>query len=124
MKKLFLILILFSLTGCWNYRELNQLAIATGFAVDYVDNEFEVSVLVSNSQKQNSAGEESKASTAVYKGRGQTIFEAIKDASMSISKQIYLSHIEILVLSSEIVSTKLWKQSISSLDILRLEMNF
>jgi spore germination protein KC len=106
MKKLFLILILFSLSGCWNYRELNQLAIATGFAIDYIDDEFQVTILISNSQKQNSSSDNSKASTAIYKGMGKTIFEAIKDAAMSISKQVYLSHIEVLVLSSEVASSK------------------
>lgn len=106
MKKLILILIIFTLTGCWNYRELNQLAIATGFAIDIKDDEFEVTILISNSQKENSGEDSSKASTAVYKGTGETIFEAIKDASMSISKQVYLSHIEVLVLSEEIAKNK------------------
>ena len=34
MKKLLIIPLIFLLTGCWNYRELNQLAITTGIAVD------------------------------------------------------------------------------------------
>ena len=106
MKKLFLVLIIFTLTGCWNYRELNQLAIATGFAIDIVDDEFEVTILISNSQKQGSSDGNSQASAAVYKGQGKTIFEAIKDASMGISKQIYVSHIEILVLSEDVAKEK------------------
>jgi len=55
MKKLIIILLLFSLTGCYNYDELNQLAIATGFAVDIKDNEYEVTVLISNSKKSSSS---------------------------------------------------------------------
>lgn len=104
MKKIILILMFFSLTGCYNYKELNNLAIATGFAVDIKDDEYEVSVLISNSKKSNS--EEDSASSAVYKGTGKTIFEAIKDASMGISKEIYLSHIEVLILSSEVAKEK------------------
>lgn len=106
MKKLMLLLILFSLTGCWNYQELNSLAIATGFAVDMVDDEFEVTVLISNSQKENSGEAKGAASSAVYKGKGKTIEEAIKDSSMGISKQIYVSHIEVLVLSEEVAKNK------------------
>lgn len=107
MKKLMLLLILFLLTGCWNYQELNSLAIATGFAVDIVDDEYEVTVLISNSQKESSSDSKSSASSAVYKGKGKTIEEAIKDSSMAISKQIYVSHIEVLVLSEEVAKDKI-----------------
>lgn len=106
MKKIILILIIFSLTGCWNYHELNDFAIATGFAIDIKDEEFEVTMLISNAQKENSGDNKGGASAAVYKGIGKTIFEAIKDASMSISKQIYVSHIEVLVLSEEVAQNK------------------
>lgn len=106
MKKLMLLLILFSLTGCWNYQELNSLAIATGFAVDIVGDEYEVTVLISNSQKESSSDSKNSASSAVYKGKGKTIEEAIKDSSMAISKQIYVSHIEVLVLSEEVAKNK------------------
>lgn len=106
MKKLILILIIFSLTGCYNYKELNNLAIATGFAVDIKDDEYEVTILISNSKKQSSGDSQNSASAAVYKGNGKTIFEAIKDASLGISKEIYISHIEILVLSEEVAETK------------------
>lgn len=106
MKKLILIIMIFILTGCWNYKELNNLAIATGFAVDIVDDEYEVTVLISNAQKENSGESKGGAGAAVYKGKGKTIFEAIKDASTSISKEIYVSHIEVLVLSKEIAENK------------------
>ena len=55
MKKLILIILLLSLTGCWNYSELNNLAITTGIAIDINENEFEVTILISNSQKQTSS---------------------------------------------------------------------
>lgn len=106
MKKLLILLLVLPLTGCYNYNELNNLAIATGFAVDIKDDEYEVTVLISNSQKQGSGDSKSSASAAVYRGKGKTIFEAIKDTSLSISKQIYISHIEVLVLSEEVAETK------------------
>ena len=106
MKKLILILLIFTLTGCWNYNKLNNLAIATGFAVDIVDDQFEVTVLISNSQKQGSGDSNASASSVVYSGKGDTIFEAIKDSSLGISKQIYISHIEVLVLSEKVAQTK------------------
>lgn len=106
MKKIILLLLIFSLTGCYNYNELNNLAIATGFAIDIKDDEYELTILISNSQKKGSKEEGNSAKAAVYKGTGKTIFSALKDASTAISKQIYVSHIEVLVLSSEVAKTK------------------
>jgi len=106
VKKLIILILILSLTGCYNYNELNNLAIATGFAVDIKNDEYEVTVLISNSQKEGSGDSKSTASAAVYRGKGKTIFEAIKDTSLSISKQIYISHIEVLVLSEEVAQNK------------------
>ena len=43
MKKLILIPIILLLTGCWNYNELNNLAICTGIAIDKNENNYEIS---------------------------------------------------------------------------------
>ena len=106
MKKLLILLLILPLTACYNYTELNNLAIATGFAVDIKDDVYEITVLISNSQKEGSGDSKSSASAVVYRGTGKTIFEAIKNTSLSISKQIYISHIEVLVLSEEVAKTK------------------
>ena len=52
MKKLILtISLVFICTGCFNYKELNAYAIATGMAIDRYNNNYEVSVLISNLPK-------------------------------------------------------------------------
>ncbi|MEG2322694.1 MAG: Ger(x)C family spore germination protein [Bacilli bacterium] len=101
MKKLIvIIIILTTLTGCWNYRELNQLAIATGIAIDKDKDGYLVTIMIANSKK--NGDNKQQAATTVYEGNGKTFFEAIKDVSLSVSRQIYLGHIEIIVLSEEI----------------------
>lgn len=104
MKKLLIIIpLLLILTGCYNYRELNELAIATGFGIDKEGDNYVVTVMISNSKKQDSNSNNTQAAMAVYEGSGDTIYTAIKNASLSISKQIYLGHIDILVLSESVV---------------------
>lgn len=104
MKKIFLLLpILLLMSGCWNYRELNELAITTGIALDKEDDTYVMTVLISNSKKNSSSGEKSQPSTAVYEGKGDTLYDAIKDAAASISKQVYLGHVDILILSEDIL---------------------
>ena len=47
-----LILLIPLLTGCYNYRELNELAITTSVSIDYSDNNFNVIAEVVNPTKQ------------------------------------------------------------------------
>ena len=42
MKKIILILLLLTLTGCKDYTEINDLAIVSGIIIDYVDNKYEI----------------------------------------------------------------------------------
>lgn len=107
MKKLLIIPLILLLTGCWNYRELNQLAITTGIAIDKEDDNYKVTIMIANSKKDSGSDGSITPSAAVYDGTGQTIYEAFKDTSLSVSKQIYLSHIDVLVLSEEIASNSL-----------------
>ena len=107
MKKLLIIPLIFLLTGCWNYRELNQLAITTGIAVDKENDNYKITIMIANSKKSSSSDGSITPSAAVYDGTGQTIYEAFKDTSLSVSKQIYLSHIDVLVLSEEVAKNNL-----------------
>ena len=45
MRKFILIVILsFCLTGCGNYRELNDMAIVTGVSIDKIGDKYELSI--------------------------------------------------------------------------------
>ena len=48
MKKIVISLLFLLLTGCWNYKELNNYSIVTGIAIDKLQEEYEVSVLIAN----------------------------------------------------------------------------
>ena len=107
MKKILIIPLIFLLTGCWNYRELNQLAITTGIAVDKENDNYKITIMIANSKKDSGSDGSITPSAAVYDGTGKTIYEAFKDTSLSVSKQIYLSHIDVLVISEEIAKNNL-----------------
>lgn len=105
MKKLLIIPLILLLSGCYNYRELNELAITTGIAIDKEEN-YKVTIMIANSKKEGSDGSISPQAT-VYEGNGDTIYEAFKDTSLALSKQIYLTHIDVLVISEEIAKNNL-----------------
>jgi len=98
MKKLLLFCLFFLLTGCWNYQELNEYAIVTGMAVDYKDDKYEVSFLIANGNK----SEQEQTKTSLISGEGETIYNAIKDISLASPKELYVSHLSVVIISEEI----------------------
>lgn len=106
MKKFTIIIITFiiaiTLTGCGGYEELNNLSIVTAVAFDKTDDEYELSFLIANSPKAQTSAKEGEAKTTVYTGKGKTIAEASKGIEQIVPKQIYLGHINVVVISEDI----------------------
>ena len=101
--KVFLIffMILF-LTGCGNYRELNDMAIVTGVSIDKVDDKYELGFLIANSPKTETTSKEGEAQTTVYTAKGKTISLAASNLDYKSPKKLYLGHINVVIISEEI----------------------
>ena len=106
MKKLIiLIILLFGVCGCWNYKELDDYSIINGIAIDKKDDKYEVTVLISNASKSSGESPDSSQSkSVVYSGKGNSIFKALKDIALISPKELYLDHFSILIISEEIAS--------------------
>ena len=104
MKKIILSLILLiCLTGCWNYNELNNYSIVSGVAIDKNGDEYEASVLISNSPKSNSSeSNSSQSQVVVYSGKGDSIFSALKQIGLISPKELYFGSFSILVISEDV----------------------
>ncbi|MFB6366450.1 Ger(x)C family spore germination protein [Paenibacillus elgii] len=95
--------LLLPLTGCWDHRELNNLAIASGIGIVKSDGRYVITVQIEN------AGEISKKSTtgtttpiAVFQSSGETVFEALKKMTAVSPREIYISHLRFIVLSESL----------------------
>ncbi len=97
-KIIIIILMLFLVTGCWDYNELNKLAIVTGMAIDKEDDQLKVSILISNSKKNESINNE-EADTVIYTGKGDSLPEALKEISLTSPKKLYLGHLSVIIVS-------------------------
>ena len=104
MKKIILSLILLlTLTGCWNYNELNDYSIVSGVAIDKSEDEYEMSVLISNSPKSNSSeSNSSESQVVVYSGKGDSIFSALKQIGLISPSELYFGSFSVLVISEEV----------------------
>lgn len=103
MKKLILsLIILFCLSGCWNYKELNDYSIVSGVAIDKVGDEYETSVLISNLPKNNSDENSSESNVVVYSEKGSSIFDSLKKIGLISPKELYFGSFSVLVISEEV----------------------
>lgn len=110
MKKIILsIFVLIMVSGCWNYNELNDYSIATGMSIDYTDDgKYLVSFLISNAKKLESNSTNAQYQAVLYSGEGETIYEAIKDIGLISPKQLYIGHLNSIVVSESVARDGLY----------------
>ncbi|MFD1955047.1 Ger(x)C family spore germination protein [Paenibacillus thailandensis] len=98
----FSVLLLFA-TGCWNRRELNDLAIAVAVGIDKADNNYRVSVqVVDPSEVAAKKGGGTRTPVTMYQSSGQTIMEAIRRMTTVSPRKIYASHLRMLVVQEQV----------------------
>jgi spore germination protein KC len=103
-KKGFILIaaILLLTTGCWNYRELNSMAIVGAVGIDYDDEKklFDISVQIQNAKKTtpgSPSGNQQQSPITVYQSKAKTIHEALRNFVLESPKKLYLGHIQVLV---------------------------
>lgn len=88
--------------GCYNYNELNTLAIISGMSIDYKDDEYVVNVLIANSKQAQVSSKEGEAQSIVYEGKGKTISSALKEIEIISPKSLYIGHLSFIVVSEDL----------------------
>ena len=107
MKKIIIIIVtIFFLSGCFNYKEINDYAIVSGISIDIndkKDDEYIVSIQIMNSKKEK---EDQSSLITIYKASGKTIYQALEKIMLDSPKEIYLGHNEVVVISEELLKKK------------------
>jgi spore germination protein KC len=93
----FPILSVLLLSGCWNYRGLNNLGIISGFAID-MENITGDYLLTFEMVDLNSPMPEG-IETEIIESRGKTVFEAVRNAKKNLEDKLYFGHCQTLILS-------------------------
>lgn len=108
MKRIkFLILLLPLLSGCYNYRELNDLGITTAVSIDYKDNNFYVIAEVINPIKQQDASSSNNSPFVNYNSSSSSLQDAFRKVVLESPRQLYAAQLEIIILSEEVVNNHL-----------------
>lgn len=106
MKKfIFLILMIFLTSGCYDYIELNDLAIVSGVAIDFESNKYKITYEILNDQKKGQEAASKQAYTITASGK--TIADAFNNAAKKTPKKPYYAHLKTLIISEEVAKEKL-----------------
>lgn len=107
MKRIIILFIVFPflilLAGCWDKKELNELAIAVGIGVDPSEDGFKLSAQIVNPSEVSPQANASGITPATVRAKqGKTMYEAIRKLSLTNSRRIYTSHLRLLVINEEV----------------------
>ncbi len=102
--KIFVIIIfLFTLSGCYNYKEINNYAIVSGVSIDKNDddvNKYKIGVQIMNAKKNE---DDNSSLITFYEASGKTIYDALEKIMLDSPKELYLGHNEVIVISEELL---------------------
>lgn len=108
MKKIkYLILLIPLLSGCYNYRELDDIAITTAISIDYIDNNYNVIAEVINPTKQQDASSANNSPFINYSASGSSLQEAFRNIVLESPRQLYAPQLELIVISEEVATNHL-----------------
>ncbi|HHY27265.1 MAG TPA: Ger(x)C family spore germination protein [Desulfitobacterium dehalogenans] len=98
------IILVLSMTGCWNQRELNTLAIVMGLGIDKTEesNQLLVTAQVANPKELQSSPARSNAQAFWnIQNTGNTLFSILRDFTHISNRKLYFPHIQVLILGQD-----------------------
>jgi len=107
LKILIVFSLVLSLSGCWNRRELNTLAIVMGVGIDDVKDKDEINMTVqivdTSVKKTSSKGSDSGGAAYInLNGNGTNVMTIYRDFTHEISRKLYIPHNQVIIFGEEL----------------------
>lgn len=97
------LLSIFVLTGCWNSRELNDMALVIAIGVDKKEEKYIFTAQVINpSMVAGQGGGLARSPIMSYKAEGDSLFEAWRKLTKNAPRKMYFSHVRIVVIGEKL----------------------
>ncbi len=90
------------LYGCWNYRGLDKMAIAVGWALDKTPDGENYELTFEILQPSAAQSESATIQTTLISTEGKTLFEAVRNSKKRLSQKLYFGNMEIMIINQEI----------------------
>lgn len=107
-KVLLVCMILFfciSLTGCWDYIGLDEMALVTGVAIDRSP-DGESYILTAEMVNTDTSGGDAEIKVIYVEMEGDTVFSALRNGKRRLSDKLYGGHMQTLIISHELAETE------------------
>ncbi|MCM3591087.1 Ger(x)C family spore germination protein [Brevibacillus borstelensis] len=98
------VLLLLGLTGCWDRKEINDIAIITAAGVDLTEDkkvELSVQLYVNHAGRQQEEADQ----TVVQSATGITLADAVESLQDTLSAQVFWGHTEVFIFGRDIART-------------------
>lgn len=104
IKILIMVVMLFSLCGCYDYRELNEIAIVSAIGVDKTDDGYKLVVQIMNTIKesQNTSSTGSQPKFITYTAEGKTVQWILRNFVLESPRRLYINHMQLLIISEDL----------------------
>ena len=124
MKKIILLIFLtFICTGCYNYKELNDLGIVSAMGISKDGDLYNLDIQLLNVLDSEKSGL-NKSPITVISGQGETIFEAARSMNRKTSKVFFLADIDYVFLDQSVLNDGLDEIMDFLIRDTRLSLNF
>ena len=96
--------LIFLLSGCYNYRELNDIAIVSAIGIEKKDDLYNMTFQIMNTKKGGNDGNsaESQPKFITYNESGKTIQGISRKIISESPRRLYLNHVQVLIISEEL----------------------
>lgn len=112
VKFIAVLLLAFTLSGCWNSKELDELAIVMGYGIDtgtdagMIDMTAQIAVLQSAPSGGSSSGGDSQSSSGEtywnITRTGTSVFSILRDYTHESSRKLYSPHTQVLIFGEDL----------------------
>lgn len=124
MKKIILLIFLtFICTGCYNYKELNELGIVSAMGISKDGDLYNLDIQLLNVLDSEKSGL-NKSPITVISGQGETIFEAARSMNRKTSKVFFLADVDYVFLDQSVLNDGLDEIMDFLIRDTRLSLNF
>jgi spore germination protein KC len=89
------------MTGCWNRREIETLSFVLAAGIDPIGNSYLLSTQVANTEAMAKNAPAKLPNFFVFTTRGNTIFDAIRNATHESPSKLFWSHTKVLVIGEQ-----------------------
>jgi len=103
VKMVGFVLFLSFLTGCWDLRELGDITVVTGMAIDKGEHKrYKLTIEGLNAAELNAKTARGDAPSVVYSLEGETVAELSQKMNTGISRELIYSHVRTVVISEDL----------------------